>query len=497
MNEMTGLGFDNSYADAPEAICNIEAEQAVLGAMLLEKECLWLVDGLKPEQFYEPLHGRIFEAIAEVVRRGGVADQVTLKSRFADDQAMAEVGGIGYLAALAGASISLMAVPSYAQQIAKLAQRRHMAKAALTLADLAKDGELDSEEMLAQAETALAGVADDSGRHDNIQFIGEAVSDALKKASKAARCDGGFIGTRTGLDRLDRVTGGFRDGHLVIVGARPGQGKSSFMISAAIEGAQLADEKSGVGIISLEMSNSELAARAVSQIGHRQGMLLTYDDLTKGLHTADQMDGIEAADRHLRTLPIQFDDVNWQTVTQIKATARKMDRAFKKQGRRLTAIFIDYLQIVRPDKDYRGNTTAEVTKISKDLKAMARQLDIPVIVFSQLNRQVENRESKRPMLSDLRDSGSLEQDADLVLFLVRPAYYLDRDKPDEDDPKHAEWLAQWGPKRHRLDLTIAKNRHGPCADIRLHTEIEFNVICDNRPSLVLDQLDFEGSASNG
>jgi replicative DNA helicase len=487
-----------------DALCNIEAEQAILGALLLNNSCGDSVAGwLRPEHFYEGLHGRLYGAIQGLIKKGRLADGATLQARFATDGDLAEVGGINYLVGLLRCSVGSQQVSEYARNVVELSQRRSLRDTSFQIASLACDHDQDAPEVLAEAETLIAEIAGDNTATDRIETIGEAVQGAIDSSLEAAKCQGGLVGTPSGIQRLDTLTGGWREGHLVIVGARPGMGKSAFVVSAAIDGARRIDVQSGIGVISLEMSSAELAARAISQAVHRQGTRLPYDAFSKGLYERSHQGTIEAAQDDLAALPIYFEDSSGRTVMQIRATARAIDRKFKKQGRRLTCLYIDYLQFIAPDRRYKGNITAEVTQISKDLKALAKGLDIPVIVLSQLNRQVEGRDNHRPFLSDLRDSGSLEQDADEVIFLVRPAYYLERDKPYSDSPKFLEWQANYEAEKHALDLIFAKNRHGPCTDIRLHTEIECNVICDEAPQLAHRLQDHEfppvmgGDLSNG
>ena len=457
---------------------NIEAEQQLLGAILTTNDIYDRVASiLRPAHFYEPVHGRIYELAEQRIAANMVASPVTLKPFLADDEGLKELGGAAYLARLAGAAISSFAARDYAQMIYEMHQRRELMKLGAEIGDRATRIEAQNTpaEQIVAAEQALYRLAETGQSASGFQSFLTAVTDAVRVANAAYQRDGGLAGISTGLDDLDKKLGGLHRSDLLILAGRPSMGKTSlatnvaFNIAKAYKRGKLPDGSEGavnggvVGFYSLEMSAEQLAARILSEASEVPSEQIRRGDMTE----AEFRRFVEAA-KALETCPLFIDDTPALPISQLAARARRLKR---EHG--LDALFVDYLQLVRPAtaKDSRVN---EVSEITQGLKAIAKELDIPVIALSQLSRQVENREDKRPQLSDLRESGSIEQDADVVMFVFREEYYAEREKPSDDKlDEMAAWQDRMARLHGKAEVVIGKQRHGPIGNVELSFEGRF------------------------
>ena len=457
---------------------NIEAEQQLLGAILTNNEVYDRVAQIiKPPHFYEPVHERIYALAEQRIAANMLASPVTLKPFLADDEGLKELGGAAYLARLAGAAISSFAARDYAQMIYEMHQRRELVKLGAEIGDRAgrlEAGDAPGEQIVA-AEQALYKLAETGQANSGFQSFLSAVTEAVSVANAAYGRDGGLAGMSTGLTDLDAKLGGLHRSDLLILAGRPSMGKTSlatniaFNIAKAYKRGKLHDGSEGavnggvVGFYSLEMSAEQLAARILSEASEVPSEQIRRGDMTE----AEFRRFVEAA-KALESCPLYIDDTAALPISQLAARARRLKR---EHG--LDALFVDYLQLVRPAtaKDSRVN---EVSEITQGLKAIAKELDIPVVALSQLSRQVENRDDKRPQLSDLRESGSIEQDADVVMFVFREEYYAEREKPSDDK---LEEMAAWQDRMDRLhgkaEIIIGKQRHGPIGNIELSFEGRF------------------------
>ncbi len=457
---------------------NIEAEQALLGALLVNNDVFDRIASLiNDSHFYDPVHARIFEIAAARIQKNALASPVTLKPFLEEDPGLREVGGPAYLARLAGAAISVFAARDYAQLIYDLAIRRNLMGIGDEIALKAQTVTPDSEprEQIVEAEQQLYKLAEQGTAESGFQSFLKAVTDAVNVANAAYQRDGDLAGISTGLIDLDKKLGGLHPSDLLILAGRPSMGKTSLATNIAFNiakkyrkgarpnGSEGAIDGGVVGFYSLEMSAEQLANRILSEAAQ-----VPSEQIRRGDMTEEEFRRIVEAAKDLESCPLFIDDTPALPISQLAARARRLKR---QHG--LDVIIVDYLQLVRPAsaKDSRVN---EVSEITQGLKAVAKELDVPVIALSQLSRQVESRDDKRPQLSDLRESGSIEQDADVVMFVFREEYYKEREKPS--DVKTDEILA-WQEEMSRLhgkaEVIIGKQRHGPIGTVELAFEGRF------------------------
>ena len=479
MNELTA--FDPTGANTAEAgptPHSVEAEQQLLGAILVNNDIFDRVASIVgPEHFHDPVHRRIFETAASRITKNALASPVTLKTFLEDDEGLKELGGAAYLARLAGAAISSYAAPDYARMIYDLAVRRELI--ALGQEISAKAGKVDIEsdpkEQIVDAEQKLYSLAEKGQSDSGFQSFLKAVTDAVKVANAAYQRDGGLAGMSTGLTDMDKKLGGLHPSDLLILAGRPSMGKTSLATNIAFniakayrkgtrpDGTEGAVNGGVVGFFSLEMSAEQLAARILSESSE-----VPSEQIRRGEMSEIEFRRFVDAAKTLEACPLYIDDTPALPISQLAARARRLKRTHG-----LDLLVVDYLQLVRPAsaKDSRVN---EVSEITQGLKAIAKELDIPVLALSQLSRQVENRDDKRPQLADLRESGSIEQDADVVMFVFREEYYKEREKPGDHE---LEKIAQWQDEMERLhgkaEIIIGKQRHGPIGTVELSFEGRF------------------------
>ncbi len=457
---------------------SIEAEQQLLGAILTNNDVYDRIASIiRPEHFYDPVHRRIYEQAASRIAKNMLASPVTLKAYLEDDEGLKELGGAAYLARLAGAAISSFAVRDYAQMIYDFAIRRELIALGNDIAGKASKVEADKEpkDQIVDAEQALYALGEEGKSESGFQSFLKAVTDAVNVANAAYQRDGGMSGVSTGLIDMDKKLGGLHKSDLLILAGRPSMGKTSlatniaYNIAKAYKKGKLPDGTEGavdggvVGFYSLEMSAEQLAARILSEASEVPSERIRRGDMTE----TEFRRFVEAA-KQLEACPLFIDDTPALPISQLAARARRLKRTHG-----LDALFIDYLQLVR-GTGKGENRVNEISEITMGLKAIAKELQIPVIALSQLSRQVENREDKRPQLSDLRESGSIEQDADVVMFVFREEYYKEREKPgDHELDKMAIWQEEMERLHGKAEVVIGKQRHGPIGTVELSFEGQF------------------------
>ena len=461
---------------------NEQAEQSLLGALLVKNNILDDIERiLQPESFFIPVHRRIYEAIRHVVDKGQIATPITLGAFFADDEALSGVGGTGYLAKLAASAAMIINADDFARQIQEHHLRRQLVDIGETMVSDAYEFTIDHDAMaqIEEAEKSLFDLAEHGEVKRAFRSFHDVTIPTLEMMEATFRDGSGLAGQSTGLKNLDEAIGGLSRTDLLVLAARPGMGKTSLATTLALHVAGGNLEEAGssgaspgrVGIFSLEMSAEQLVARMLAVEADIPSQLIR----TGRIKQSDFENLVTTAHR-LSALPLHIDDTPAITIAQLRGRARRL----KRQSGGLSLLIVDYLQLVvselRPGGD--RNRVQEVSEITQGLKALAKELDVPVIACSQLSRAVEQREDKRPLLSDLRESGSIEQDADIVMFLFRREYYHERREPqpkddeDEDDPGYRRRLERWQGEMEDMrgvsEVIVAKNRHGPTGEAKLH-----------------------------
>ncbi|MEO6395250.1 MAG: replicative DNA helicase [Devosia sp.] len=466
---------DKSFRLAPQ---NVEAEQALLGAILVNNEAFYRVsDFLLPEHFYEPIHREIYEVLGKIIRAGKTATPVTLKT-FLPDNLIADVTMSVYLARLASEATTVINAADYGQAVYDLAIRRALIQIGEEMTGVAYDAdvEMTAPKQIEEAEKQLFDLAE-RGRYDGgFQTFSAALTEAIKMAGEAYGRDGSLSGTATGLTDLDRLMGGLQKSDLVIIAARPAMGKTSLATNIAFhvahswkgeitpDGHRKTADGGQVGFFSLEMSAEQLATRILAEQTE-----ISSSDIRRGNIHESQFARLVDVSQMLETIPLYIDDTGGLSVSQLSARARRL-----KRQKGLDLIIIDYLQLLSgSSRKANENRVQELTEITTSLKALAKELDVPIIALAQLSRAVEQRDDKHPQLADLRDSGSIEQDADVVLFIYREEYYLKNKEPREGSPEHLKWQEEMETVHGRAEVIIGKQRHGPTGTVQLSYEAQF------------------------
>jgi replicative DNA helicase len=457
---------------------NIEAEQGLLGMLLIDNNNLERIsDFLKPLHFYHPSHQNIFSAIQTMIERGLEAKPTTLKDYFEKDEGLDAVGGSSYLSTLANEVPLINNISDYADAIYDRYLRREIIRMNQDINHEALNFNIDKDavKIIEQAESQLFTLSESGVSQNGFQTLKDSVVTAIEIAQKAYQSDGHVTGITTGLTDLDHKLGGLHNSDLLILAARPSMGKTSLAVNVAYNAAKAYAESGGkegaiVGFFSLEMSADQLATRILADQSGISG-----DDIRKGnIKETDFRKFVEASQK-LSQIPLYIDDTPALSISAVRTRARRLKR---QHG--LQMLVVDYLQLLQGSgsRQSEGNRVLEISEITRGLKAIAKELQIPVIALSQLSRAVEQREDKRPMLSDLRESGSIEQDSDVVMFIYRREYYLSREepekKPGEDDSKFNDRYEQWQNDLANCcnvaDVIVAKQRHGPIGTVSLHFE---------------------------
>ena len=454
------------------APCNVEAEQALLGALLVNNDALqYIGDQLVPEHFHEPLHARIFEAIQKFNGKGQIANPVTLKHYFDQDEALADIGGGAYLAKLAASAVTVINIADYSKMIYDLALKRQLILIGGDVVNTAYKHQIDipALEQIESAEQRLFTLSMEGAGDKGFRAIRHSIVNAIKQAEHAFKHQG-VVGLTTGLDDLNNILGGLQRSDLLILAGRPSMGKTALAVNIAYNAALAlaneakekgipAKEAGSVGFFSLEMSSEQLTIRMLSSASEINSAKIIHgkisqDDFAKLVRTSSEMS----------SLPFFIDDTPALSISGLRARARRLKRQHN-----LKLIVVDYLQLVRGSSAMsHDNRVQEVSEITQGLKAIAKELDLPVVALSQLSRAVEQREDKRPLLSDLRESGSIEQDADVVMFIYREEYYLSRSMPSmDDDKKFGKWQEDMNRVMNVAEVIVAKHRNGAIGNVKL------------------------------
>ena len=470
---------------------NLEAEMGLLGAVLANNTAYERVsEFLRPEHFSDPVHQRIYEACGVLIDRNQIANPVTLKSYFDQDGALGEIGGAQYLVQLAASMVTVINAVDYGRAIYDAALRRQLIDIGEDLVNEAYhfDLDTDAEAQIAVAEERLYALAENGNADGNLTSLGDATKLAIETAEKAYQSDSHITGVTTGLRDLDGMLGGLHPSDLVILAARPSMGKTALATNIAFNAAyeQMNKPDSGAAVLffSLEMSAEQLANRVLAEQSH-----VASDAIRRGEVSPDDFPRFVAVAQALSRMKFFIDDTPGITVAQLRARARRLKRT---SG--IGLIVVDYLQLMQGSAGSRSESRVlEISEITRGLKGIAKELAVPVIALSQLSRQVENREDKRPQLADLRESGSIEQDADVVMFIFRQEYYESRREPMDGDENYAEKKAAYDEKmdkiRNLAEIIIGKQRHGPIGTVRTLFDSEHTQFRDLEYH---DYSDYEG-----
>lgn len=468
----TSLDSTPGYRTVPH---NLEAEQGLLGALLIDNRAYEKIgDFLKPVHFYAPAHQRIYQAIQILIDRGQNASPVTLKAYFDKDQDLEQAGGAAYLADLAGSVISIINAEDYARTIYELYLRRELISYGTDVVNESFIHDIDrtAHDVMEDAEARLYKLAETGETKASFVTLRDSILVSIESAEKAFNNKGQVTGVTTGLKDLDEKLGGMHNSDLLILAGRPSMGKTALATNIAFNAAKAYAKSGGqegaiVAFFSLEMSHDQLTTRILADQSS-----ISSDALRKGNITEQQFRDFAQAAHALSQIPLYIDDTPALSIGAVRTRARRLKR---QHG--LGMIVIDYLQLLRGNgtKQSEQNRVLEVSEITRGLKALAKELQIPVLALSQLSRAVEQREDKRPMLSDLRESGSIEQDADVVMFVYREEYYLAREEPaqrpaetpDKFNQRYADWQQRLQDTANTAEAVIAKQRHGPIGIVKM------------------------------
>ena len=454
---------------------NIEAEQAVIGSILVSNDIYDEISTIiESSNFFDPMHQKIYAAIENLIARGMLANPITLKNYFENEKDDLNVPE--YLVKITKFSTSLRQTLAYSKIIKDMFVRRELIKISEETSDSAKQTELDQsgEDIIEASEKKLFSLAEKGSSRALIAFD-DAMRQTIEMATNAYKNEGGIVGVPTGLRDLDDKLGGLHKSDLIIIAGRPSMGKTSLATNIAYNAAkhiQDAGKKSSIAFFSLEMSSEQLSTRIIAEQAR-----ISSNYIRKGQISEDQFDRFLETSKNLTELPLFIDETPAISIAAMGTRARRIKRL---EG--LDMIVVDYIQLMRGITNNKDGRVQEISQITQGLKAIAKELAIPVVALSQLSRQVEQRDDHKPLLSDLRESGSIEQDADVVMFVYREGYYLGRKEPQQATVEHAEWQAKMNEVGHLAQILIQKQRHGPIGTVTLEFEEQFTKFKDTQSS---------------
>ena len=452
---------------------NIEAEQAVIGSILTSNEIFDDVSAiLKEENFYDPLHQKIYSAITNLIFRGMLANPITLKSYFENEKD--ELNVPEYLIKITKFSTSSRQSIEYSKIIFDMFIRRQLIKISENIIDNAKMNDLNisGSKIIEDSEKVLYDLAENGSSNSTLIKFDMAVKQTVNMASNAFKNEDGIVGVPTGLKDLDNRLGGLHKSDLVIIAGRPSMGKTALATNIAFHAAKKIQEsekeKGSVAFFSLEMSSEQLSTRILAEQSR-----IKSNDIRRGKISEEQLEQFIETSKNISELPMYIDETPAISVAALSNRARRIQRLYG-----LDLIVIDYIQLMRANLALKEGRVQEISEITQGLKALAKELSVPVLALSQLSRAVEQRDDKKPLLSDLRESGSIEQDADVVMFVYRESYYLKAKEPRPATVEHAEWQAKMNEVSHLAELIISKQRHGPTGNVMLEFEEMFTKFKD-------------------
>ena len=446
---------------------NIEAEQALIGSILVNNDILDEVSVIVGStMFYDPAHIKIYEVIENLNNKGMIANPITLKNYFEKDNMLKDVGGTEYLVKLTRFSSSTKQAVDYAKIIHEMYLRRELILISDKLSSdslSANDEDHNAENIIESTEKSLFDLAERGTFSQSFLKFNKALDQTIEMATLAMQNDQGLVGVPTGLTELDQKLGGLHKSDLIILAGRPSMGKTALATNIAFNAAQNIsnrEKKSSVAFFSLEMSSEQLSTRILSEQAK-----IKSDDIRRGKVTEEEINRYIETSRNIYNLPLYIDETPAITIATLSNRARRIKRLFG-----LSLVVVDYIQLMRSSTSKNEGRVQEISEITQGLKALAKELSVPVLALSQLSRAVEQRDDKLPQLSDLRESGSIEQDADVVMFVYRESYYLERKQPKLGSIEHAEWQSKMNDVNGLADIILGKQRHGPTGTIKVEFE---------------------------
>ncbi len=456
--------FKNNINKNPS---NLEAEQALLGSVLVNNDIIDEVSNIVNSKiFYDPAHIKIYEVIEGLNNKGMIANPITLKNFFEKDNMLNEVGGTEYLVKLTRFSGSVKQAIDYAKIIHEMYLRRELVQISDKLSSdtlNANSREQNAENIIESTEKSLFDLAERGSFSQSFLKFNQALDQTIEMATQAMQNDQGLVGVPTGLTDLDNKLGGLHKSDLVILAGRPSMGKTALATNIAYSAAQnilSKQEKSSVAFFSLEMSSEQLSTRILSEQAR-----IKSDDIRRGKVTEEEINRYIETSRNIYNLPLYIDETPAITIATLSNRARRIKRLFG-----LSLVVVDYIQLMRSASNKNEGRVQEISEITQGLKALAKELSVPVLALSQLSRAVEQRDDKQPQLADLRESGSIEQDADVVMFVYREEYYLERKQPKLGSIEYAEWQSKMNDVNGLADIILGKQRHGPTGVIKVEFE---------------------------
>ena len=447
--------------------CNIEAEQALIGSILVNNDIIDEISStIKPFIFYDPAHIKIYEVIENLNNKGMIANPITLKNFFEKDNMLNEVGGTEYLVKLTRFSSSSKQALDYAKVIHEMYLRRELVLISDKLSSDTLNANLqeqNAEGIIENTEKSLFDLAERGSFSQSILKFNKAIDQTIQMATLAMKNDKGLVGVPTGLTDLDEKLGGLHKSDLIILAGRPSMGKTALATNIAYNVAQhliKQQDESSVAFFSLEMSSEQLSTRILSEQAK-----IRSDDIRRGKVTEEEINRYIETSRNIYNIPLYIDETPAITIATLSNRARRIKRLFG-----LSLVVVDYIQLMKSSLNKNEGRVQEISEITQGLKALAKELSVPVLALSQLSRAVEQRDDKQPQLADLRESGSIEQDADVVMFVYREAYYLERKQPKLGSIEHAEWQSKMNDVNGLADIILGKQRHGPTGTVKVEFE---------------------------
>ena len=470
MSSLKNIEILSNLSESPQ---NLEAEQTVLGSVLVSNEIYDEIPDINEESFFNPVNKKIYKIINDLMSKGLLANPITLKNFFSNEDELSDIGGSEYLVKLTKFSTSKLQIKYYANLLHDLKIRRSLIDISRETLDeaLNKNSEINAEQIIESAEKKLFDIAERGKFNKSYIEFKEALVETIAMASSAYKNEEGIVGVPTGLRDLDNMLGGLHKSDLVIIAGRPSMGKTALATNIAFNAAKRILEKqkkSSVTFFSLEMSSEQLSTRILSEQSR-----ITSSNIRRGKINQDEFEKFIETSKNLENLPLFIDDTPAITISTLSNRARRIKRLHG-----LDLIIVDYIQLMKSGNYRNEGRVQEVAEITQGLKAIAKELNVPVLALSQLSRAVEQRDDKKPQLSDLRESGSIEQDADVVGFVFREEYYLEKLEPRAGTAEHVEWQEKMSIIHGQAELIIGKQRHGPTGIVRLEFESAFTKFKD-------------------